>query len=183
MKTLWLFLLLSLTALSACISDDIKVVETENYVVVGDELPAFEIENTIAGGWNGLKSPDEFLGKKTLLVLFASYCGDCQRELPYVNYAWAELSDEGLNVVPISRQEDPETVRTYWDESGFGMPLYHDGDRSVFNLFANQTIPRLYLIGEDAKVVWMCIEDLGYGEFSETKGDEFNDLIKNKLNL
>lgn len=178
-----LFTLLLPALLWSCIGDNEEVTETKNYVVVGDRVPDFEIENTLMVGWNGLKSPDDFTGKKTLLVFYVTTCGDCRRELPYIEHAFRELGAGGLTVIPISRGETYEKVQAYWTEAGFIMPRFFDPDRAVFNLFANQTVPRIYLVDEDAKVVWMCVEDLNRGAFTEEKGGQFNDFIREKLNL
>ena len=40
------------------------------------------------------------------------------------------------------------------------MPFYLDPDRQVFSLFANNTIPRIYLINRENVVTWMAIEDM-----------------------
>ena len=41
------------------------------------------------------------------------------------------------------------------------MPFYLDHTRgNVFALFANNTIPRIYLIGPEENVVWMSVESL-----------------------
>lgn len=183
MRTLPIMFLLALTTIPACVKEGGDGTKTENHIVVGDNMPGFEIENTLMGSWNGLKSPDDFIGRKTLLVFYTTTCGDCRREMPFAEYAFRELTDEGLTVIPIGRGETPETVDAYWTDMNFRMNRYFDTDRAVFNLFANRGVPRIYLVDETGKVVWMAVEKLGYGEFTGTKGDKFITLIKNQLKL
>ena len=146
-------------------------------------MPEFEIENTVAGGWNGIKSRDDFIGKKSLLLFFTTTCPHCRREMPFVEYAWSELSHKGLTVFPIGRGETLETILAYWNDLNLHLPHYLDTDRAVFDLFANQTVPRFYLVDEDAKVVWMKVGELAPGDFTIEKGDQFIEIIKQKLNL
>ncbi|MDR2920871.1 MAG: TlpA family protein disulfide reductase [Tannerella sp.] len=178
MKRLLLFFILPVSIFYSCIKDD-KDIETENYILAEDSVPVFEISD----GENSLKSPGDFLGKKTLLVFFTTTCSDCRRDIPFAEYAHLQLETQGLNVITIGRGETRQTINDYWSELDLSMPYFSDINREVFDLFANQTIPRFYLIDEKGVVKWMCVNDLGYGTFSKEKGDLFNILIKEKLNF
>lgn len=186
MNAKWLFMLFPVLSMTACVSGDDDV-ETENYVVVGDKVPEFRIEDYLLSfpASNGFDSPEGFIGRKSLFVFMNTKCGDCKREMPYVHRAWEELGgDNGLQVVPAGRRETYDAMVAYWDEHAYGgMPLYVDEKGEAFAKFANQTIPRIYLVDAEGKVVWMAVEKLGYGNYTEANGDKFVKLIKEKLNL
>jgi peroxiredoxin len=130
--------------------------EESSLVKVGDEIPDF----TVCNGTDTLRRGD-LAGKKTLLVLFSSTCGDCRLVLPVVEAAWRVLKDDpGVVVAAISRGETGETVREYWEQSRFSMPWYLDEDRSVFNKFATAYTPRVYLVDGLSRVVEMHVESL-----------------------
>jgi thiol-disulfide isomerase/thioredoxin len=112
-------------------------------VRVGDPVPQFGVDDFV--------SPGDFLGRKSLLVLFNTGCPDCQRELPVIDAACRELPD--MQAIALSRDENV----TAW---GYVMTPYPDPARAVYNLFAEHTIPRVYLIDETGTVVWMAIEKL-----------------------
>lgn len=153
-KTTLILLLLGLFTISSCIKDneDNRVI---NCVNVGDTVPRFSVSD----GKGNTFTSDQFTGKRSLLVFFHTECGDCQRELPLVDSVCRALSaEEDYLVIAIAREESPEEVETYWQENGFSIPIYIDGDRSVYSLFANMTIPRLYAINEQGQVTWMAIE-------------------------
>ena len=40
------------------------------------------------------------------------------------------------------------------------MPFYLDPDKKVFSLFANSTIPRVYLVNPENIVTWMAVEQM-----------------------
>jgi len=141
----------------SCIKEENSSEEIINYVEVGNLIPDFNVPDGEGNTFNSFL----FVGKRSLLVLFSTTCGDCQRELPKVNIIWNEVKDDSsYRVVTIAREQNKEVTDEYWAKVGFTMPKYLDEDRSVFSLFANSTIPRLYIIDEKGRVEWMEIETL-----------------------
>jgi len=141
----------------SCIKEDDSSAEVINYVEVGDLVPDFSVSDGIGNTF----SSSFFVGKRSLLVLFSTTCGDCQRELPKVNKIWEELRDDPFyRVITIAREQNKEITDMYWNDEDFTMPKYLDPDRSVFSLFASSTIPRLYIINEEGVIEWMAIEVL-----------------------
>jgi len=141
----------------ACVRESDNIPDMINYVEVNDEVPHFEVND----GDGGTFSSEDFIGKRSLLVLFDTTCEDCQRELPKANTVWENLqSDPDCQVIAISRGQKKEIVDKYWKEEHFDMPTYLDPDRTVFDKFANSTIPRFYLINSEGIIQWMGIEKI-----------------------
>lgn len=181
MKALVLVLVIQTVFLAGCIHEKDNP-QNEDYVKVGDMVPRFEVgESAVAANGAAFESPDFFVGKRSLLIFFTTWCPYCRNELPFVEYASQQLSD--LNVIAISREEVHSKVTEYWEDHGFTMPAYLDPDRSIFDKFAPASVPRAYMIGEDGKIVWMSVGSFGYGEFTEAGGGEFLKLIKKQLNI
>lgn len=155
---IWLAVVLQVFFFSACIKEELPDTSgIVNYITVGDEVPAFSVSD----GENNTFTSASLKGKRTLLVFFHTGCSDCQRELPKVNAVWKALKEEdGYQVVAIAREEKRSDVAAYWAAHHFTVPFYLDMDRSVFSLFANSTIPRLYIIDPDGVVQWMATETL-----------------------
>jgi peroxiredoxin len=127
-----------------------------NYVKVGDEIPEFTVSNG-----TGTVSTEGLAGKRTLLVLFSTECGDCRRVLPVIEEAWRVLKEEeDVVVITISREETAEAVGGYWEQEGFTMPYFLDPDRAIFKKFASAYTPRVYLINRQRRVVEMHVETL-----------------------
>ena len=100
-------------------------------------------------------------GNTTLLVFFVTTCGDCKRELPKIDSVWNELKDHPtFRLVTISRGETVEVVNDFWKKQNFTMPFYLDPNKKVFSLFANSTIPRVYLVNRENIVTWMAVEQM-----------------------
>ena len=158
-KIIFIFLLLSPALFSTCVKDKDKPEEMENYINVGDKLPEFTVKNTDG---DELKSQD-FTGRITLLVFFMTTCPDCQRELPKIEQIWENLKENpDFRLVTIARAEKAEVISQFWEKHQFKMPFYLDPDRQVFSLFANNTIPRVYLIDKENVVTWMAIEEMPF---------------------
>jgi len=131
-------------------SDDI-----ENYVGVGDAIPQFTIHEDDGSTFDS----STLHGKKTALLFFNTGCSDCERELPVIEKAWRVLKDDpDVVFVTIARGQTVQDTETYWQEHQLTLPRFHDPKRAVFQLFANNYVPRLYLIDGEGRVQWMSIE-------------------------
>lgn len=144
--------------LQSCIREDSdgpdKII---NHINTGDKVPAFTVND---GSGNDFQSAG-FQDKKSLLVLFSTTCGDCKRELPKAEAVWQALQSDPLyQVITIARQQGKEETDKYWKDKGFTMPKYLDPERFIFNLFANSTIPRFYIVDSQGIVQWMGVEDI-----------------------
>lgn len=131
--------------------------EIINHVIIGQIIPEFTVSDGIG---NSLHS-ENLNGKKTLLVFFSTTCPDCQRELPKIQAVWDSLKNiPDYVIITIARSQSKEITDNYWNSEGFTMPKYLDPDRSVFDLFANSTIPRIYIIDSKGIIRWMAVETL-----------------------
>ena len=130
----------------------------ENLVRVGDRLPSFSVE-VVSDDVRSVFSSDRLSGR-TVIVFFHTGCRDCQRELPELNGYYLRHRDEaGFQMVAIAREESEPDVAAYWQAHGFSIPYAPQNDRRIFNLFATQTIPRVYICSPKGMIEWMGIEN------------------------
>ncbi len=134
-----LSVLLVTVMLTGCIKDNEDPVWS---LQAGDSLPDFEVSLNDGSSvtTNMLK------GHSSVVVFFSTNCGDCRKELPAIQdyYESCKMRDPSCFFVCISRDEGEASVSAYWKENGFTMPYSAQTDRSVYNLFANSGIPRIY---------------------------------------
>ncbi len=163
---------LAVTAMLTACTIDGGSTETQviNHINVGDTVPSFTVSNT-----NGtFSSPDGFTGKTSVLILFNTECSDCKREMPKVYSLWKKINDNpAYQVVAIARDQTSEDVADNWIYGAMG--YYPDPDRSIYNKFANMTIPRIYIIDAESKVVWMAIEELLNDSNVEMTAEQFEE--------
>lgn len=143
-----------------------------SHLNVGDRLPTFTAQPVVPSLTSF--STDLLKGKVSMITLFTSECYDCRRELPKVEAVWKALKeDENFCFAAFSREQTANDVTTYWTLSGFTMPVYLDPDRAIFNLFAVNTVPRVYISDRDGSIVWM-----GVNVITQTS-EELVSMIKN----
>ena len=143
---------------AACSMGDDDDGEVKEYVKVGDRVPAFSVETVLADGSTAMFSTARLTGE-TVIVLFNTSCGDCQRELPRMNdYFLQHSGDKGFQMVAISREEGAESVAAYWKEQGLSIPYSAQTDRRIYNLFATSIIPRTYFCSADGIITRILVE-------------------------
>ena len=156
-RRVWL-LLTAAVVFAACSMGDDDDGEVTEYVKVGDRVPAFSVETVLADGSTATFSTARLTGE-TVIVLFNTSCGDCQRELPRMNdYYLQHCGDKGFQMVAISREEGAESVAAYWKEQGLSIPYSAQTDRRIYNLFASSIIPRTYFCSADGIITQILVE-------------------------
>lgn len=160
------FLITASFLLFACIKEDGNSEAIVNHIKVNDHIPAFTVNDTLGNTFNS----KQFFGKQSVLIFFGTYCNDCKKVLPVIEEVWKIMKDDpAFLLVPVSRKETAKEVLNYWEKNHFTMPYYLDQNGEAFSLFANSTIPRIYVINSSNVVVWISVEslDLTAGELVE----------------
>lgn len=141
--------LLAMVMLMSCVGEGFDGEEPEEYLSIGDKIPSFSL---MLSNGDSLSSND-LLGRSTYIVLFTTQCADCRAELPIIDAFYREHSKRhGFNMLCIAREETQEQIETFWREKNLTMPYAPQNDRKVFNLFASQGVPRIYIYNEEGRV-------------------------------
>jgi peroxiredoxin len=97
-------------------------------------------------------------GKVVLLNFFATWCGPCQHELPRLQEVWKDhRQNEDFRMFVISREEAQQTVNEFKAKRGFTFPMMLDPDAKAFKSFADNGIPRTYVISPDGQILYQSI--------------------------
>ena len=133
--------IISVLAASVLLTGCIKEGQKGNDLKVGDMLPDFEVvmdDSSVIS--------DEILKKTVSVVMFFhTSCPDCQQVLPQMQKVYDEYASKNVIFTLISREDPEESVHTFWAEKGFNMPYSAQKDRDVYELFAKERIPRVYI--------------------------------------
>lgn len=109
-------------------------------ISVGEKLPEF----SVAMSDGSTVSSNNLENKLAVIILFNTGCGDCRRELPELQKAYTDTSDDAVWVA-ISREEDAVSVEKYWQQNALTIPYSAQADRKIYELFASSGIPRIYI--------------------------------------
>ena len=126
-----------LAVLTGCIKDNPKGADLQ----VGDSLPDFEVVMN-----DGTVVTDDILKESVSVVMFFStVCKDCRQVLPQMQKIYDEYSSQGVRFALVSRAESESSIISFWDENGLKMPYSAQNDRKIYELFAKERIPRVYI--------------------------------------
>ena len=90
----------------------------------------------------------------TLLHVWATWCGPCQKEFPEIEAIQREFGPRGLRVVAVSVDEgDDDPVRAFAQEKGATFEIGRDPDGSIRRLYQGIGVPESYLISADGRLL------------------------------
>ena len=98
---------------------------------------------------------EEFVGagNYTLLVFWASWCGSCVKEIPYVKAVYEKYSDKGLVVLGVPVQDGQAATIAQMKKSGIYYPQLSDPSGDLFDKYGFMSIPCLILFGPDGTIL------------------------------
>lgn len=161
MKRLFLLSFLFLFSINLFAQDEATLVK------VGDKAPNFSIELE-----NGkTKQLSDLKGKVVWINFFATWCPPCRQELPHLQKeVYDKLkSNPNFELIILGREHSWEEINKFKADNKFNMPFYPDMGRKVFSLYANQNIPRNFIIDKEGKI---AVASIGFNE------KEFAEIIE-----
>jgi len=122
-------------------------------------LPQFDLTDLDGRKW----SLDDLKGKVAFINLWATWCGPCRAELPYVQKLRDQLKDrKDVLVLTLNIDEEVGMVQPFMKENKYTFPVilgheYADGQ-------GVNSIPRNWVVSFDGKVMF---EGIGFGNDGE----------------
>ena len=152
---------------SACKDDpsDVKIYGSQP----GQYIPAFEIPDKDGS----VVTREDFIGKTTLIVFWASWCGYCINEIDELNQIYNDFKDNNVEVVGISLDENRTAWVTKVLERDMQYIQLHDKDAfdADFAVACNVTsIPKMILIDGDGKVLMVTTKASQITDYLHSQG-------------
>ena len=132
----------------------IKHIEVIDRTGVGQPFTDFEMPDT-----NGKKTKiSEFVSKNkyTLIDFWASWCGPCRAEMPYVIEAYKEFRDKGFGIVGVSLDTEDSKWKNAIKDWKMTWPHISDlkgTECEATILYGINSIPTTLLIAQDGTIV------------------------------
>jgi len=142
--------------------------EAKDRYDVGEEVPAFTLKvvNTDDSGETYV-SLDKYFGadsktpKKAILVsFFATYCGPCKREMPYVAALYETYKDKGFQALLVTIDKEAEKIdeaKTLAKNAGVKFPLLSDRFNIVARRYFIEKLPCVYILNAQGKVAMVNV--------------------------
>lgn len=121
---------------------------------VGDDVPQFAATSLATGE---VVTPATFEGEVMLINLWATWCGPCRFETPYLQSIHEEYADRGLKVVGISVDNAGalEVVKGFLADNRVSYVQLLDPDMTATEVFSAIGLPASFLVGRDGKLQWI----------------------------
>ena len=99
-------------------------------------------------------STRDWHGKVTLVNYWATWCGPCRLETPYLQKVYEENQERGLRIVGISVDSEAsrDAVEFFLEENGVTYDILLDPDMVSTDVFAALGLPATFLIDQEGVI-------------------------------
>jgi len=88
----------------------------------------------------------EHRGEVVALLFWASWCGECRRELERFERLRKTYASAGFVVLGVNLDKDPAQARSIADATGIGYPVLMDASKDVSKAYRVDDLPLLVLV-------------------------------------
>ncbi len=131
---------------------------------IGEPAPDFRFQDAIGQTF----SLSDFRGKPVMLNFWATWCGFCKVELPYIQQVYDEWQGGEMVMLTIDLGEDSETVAAFMEAEGISFPVLLDTERELEAQYGVSGMPRTFFIDKDG-----LIQVIKKGYFSSVEEIEY----------
>jgi len=124
---------------------------------VGKMAPDFQLQS-LDGQTVSLS---DFQGSPVLINFWASWCGPCIFEMPFIHMIHEQWSGKGLVILAINMGESPAKVRKFVEDHGISFLVLLDTDQKAALKYNIRSIPATFFIDKDG-----IIQDMKIGAFT-----------------
>ncbi len=163
LSVLFLFLLLVLDFPAEGGGEDLYTKIRVSQMKGGKSAPDFSLPD-LQGRKIGLR---QFRGKIVFLNFWATWCGPCKEEMPFLEILHKQFKGKDFVLLTISVDyEGARPVQEFIRKQGYTFPVLLDPKSEVLDLFEVKGIPTTFLIDKKGKMIgraigsrdWKCQE-------------------------
>ncbi len=129
---------------------------------VGNQAPDFQLPSLDGQ----VVSLSQFLGKPVLINFWASWCGPCRDEVPFLQEVFEdkEWAEQGLVLLAINVGEKPDTIENFMESFALSFTVLLDTNLDIARMYRARSIPMTFFIDRNG-----IIKDVKFGSFANKK--------------
>ncbi len=116
---------------------------------IGNKAPEFSVSD-LNGKTVHLR---EYIGQPILINFWATWCGPCRREMPYLQQIVEEYADKNLTVLAVNIQESPGKVKEFLSTNQLSIPVFLDKTGQVAKNYGILSIPTTLFLDSDGVII------------------------------
>jgi peroxiredoxin len=130
----------------------VKLSPEKSGVAIGEKAPDYRLVDLQSG--DSVSIRERAKGKVSIVNIWATWCGPCKEEMPSMQRTYAELKDQGFQILAISIDEaDGKDVKAFTTELGLTFDILHDKSGRIQQLYQTTGVPESFLLDRDGKIV------------------------------
>ncbi len=102
-------------------------------------------------------SVKDYLGKVTLVNMWATWCPPCKAEMPTLEAFYKKYKDDGFIIVGINDGEAPHVVASFVQDFGLTFPIWLDQQYLSEKAFKTINLPSSFVIDRNGTIRLMWI--------------------------
>ncbi|MDC7226391.1 MAG: TlpA disulfide reductase family protein [Spirochaetales bacterium] len=140
----------------------------------GDDAPAFVLTDT-ERNYNFSK---KMYGNEWILIdFYATWCENCNAELPYVEELYAEFKDIGFNVLLMATDsEGLDVVVPFFKQNPTTVKILIDKYQKASGAFGVEALPTMFLVDKNGKIAFKTVG------FHEEDIESLRQILSDNLN-
>jgi protein-disulfide isomerase/peroxiredoxin/uncharacterized membrane protein len=115
---------------------------------------------------------EQLRGKPFIMTFWATWCEPCKKELPALAEAATQYGDQGLQVIGINVDADPEKTRAFLADNPLPFPVILDTDKAIMDTFQSRNggVPLTFWVQRDGRIRQRSTgyDDAAHDDFMES---------------
>ena len=150
-----------LAAMLMCMASSIMAQDLDEKYAT-DLLPIGTQAPDLIDALDSIHSVADFHGRCVVLDFFATWCGDCRKDLPAMKKLYQQFDIEGVEFIGISFDTDSDVLQNFMDKEPIPWRVLSELKKMKESKMAKdyhiQWIPTMYLLDTDGRIILATVE-------------------------